>query len=526
MSINSKLTHMKKLFLFALIGALSLFSACSDDKHNDPTPEPTPQPTPVEVIEGFYNTELITNYGDSKDTTEISLSFKPTQGENLLQLITGTSIKNIGTITIDSVSVQEKDGKPYFEVINKKITLNMGECKVNLNGTVVDKEIQLHMTLEGNDKNYTLDFTGIAAKNNIAEIYNLTFNSDIVLLQPELSGKNFTFYIKSDANGEQLKMTPQYKLPKGALINPEAGKVIDFTEAITNGTAIKINVVSEDLSKQITYNLYCKRLADINSSFEKWVKGVEDQEPDMTFYEVANGWSSSNTGAHFLKGFAQQGLFVESEKINYNMIQTTDAQDGQYAAKIVTLNTILKADFQSMSSMVPGITSGTLFLGSFSTDIFNTLNSTKFGVPFFQKPIRFKGYYKYTPGPTYYVKKEAEGKKNWEADNSKTDSPAINAVLYEVSNYDMKDSYYKEALTGVNVFTSPKLVARAELKDNSAHANYTSFDLEFEYKYNKTYDPSKKYMLAIIFASSKDGDQFCGAPGSTLIVDNVEIVTE
>lgn len=519
---------MKKLFLFAVIGALGLFSACSDDK-NDPKPEPTPQPKPIEVIEGLYNTELIVDNGNSKDTTEITFSFKPTKGENFLKFATASSIKPIGYITIDSVSIKEKDGKPYFEVINKEITLNIGNCKVNLSGTVVDKEIQLHMTLEGNNKNYTLDFTGIAAKNNIAEIYSLTFNSDIVLLQPELSGKNFTFYIKSDANGEQLKMTPQYKLPKGALINPEVGKVIDFTEAIANGSAIKLNVVSEDLSKQITYNLYCLRLADINSSFEKWVKGVEDQEPAMTYYEVANGWSSSNTGAHFLKAFnGTSGIFADSINLNYNVVKTADAQDGEYAAKIITLNTLLGplGEMMGLGSMVPGITSGTLFLGSFNTDITNTLNSTKFGVPYFQKPIRFKGHYKYTPGTTYYVKKETDDNNVWEIDRSKTDAPAINAVLYEVSNYDMTGNYYKEALTGVNVFTSPKLVARAELKDNLAHANYTSFDLEFEYRYNKTYDPSKKYMLAIIFASSKDGDQFCGAPGSTLIIDNVEIVAE
>ncbi|MFR4044628.1 MAG: PCMD domain-containing protein [Odoribacter splanchnicus] len=46
---------------------------------------------------------------------------------------------------------------------------------------------------------------------------------------------------------------------------------------------------------------------------------------------------------------------------------------------------------------MPVITSGSLFLGDFEVDTKNTLNSTQFGIPYFQKPIRVKGYYKYKP---------------------------------------------------------------------------------------------------------------------------------
>jgi hypothetical protein len=44
--------------------------------------------------------------------------------------------------------------------------------------------------------------------------------------------------------------------------------------------------------------------------------------------------------------------------------------------------------------------------------------------------------------------------------------------------------------------------------------------------YEKDYDPTKKYRFAIVFSSSKNGDKFSGAPGSTLIVDNVKVVAE
>lgn len=42
----------------------------------------------------------------------------------------------------------------------------------------------------------------------------------------------------------------------------------------------------------------------------------------------------------------------------------------------------------------------------------------------------------------------------------------------------------------------------------------------------KLYDANKKYRMTITCSSSKDGDKFWGAPGSTLIVDDFELVRE
>ena len=42
----------------------------------------------------------------------------------------------------------------------------------------------------------------------------------------------------------------------------------------------------------------------------------------------------------------------------------------------------------------------------------------------------------------------------------------------------------------------------------------------------KEYDANKKYKLAIICSSSKDGDKFIGAGGSTLIINPLEVVGE
>ena len=169
---------------------------------------------------------------------------------------------------------------------------------------------------------------------------------------------------------------------------------------------------------------------------------------------------------------------------------------------------------------VPKVTTGTLFQGQFKTDLANTLNSTKFGNPYSQKPVMFKGFYKYTPGEVFYRCESAATCHIAVVDPNRVDQCAINAVLYEVNSFE-DDSEY---LTGMNVKTSDKIVAIASLPDGTAKADWTSFEIPFTYI--KNYDPAKKYRFAVMCSSSSDGDSFNGAPGSTLIVDDIEVVVE
>ena len=59
---------------------------------------------------------------------------------------------------------------------------------------------------------------------------------------------------------------------------------------------------------------------------------------------------------------------------------------------------------------------------------------------------------------------------------------------------------------------------------------WTEFSLPFERQNNKSIDEQKlqngKYKLGIIFSSSVEGDHFKGAVGSTLYIDEVELVCE
>lgn len=245
---------------------------------------------------------------------------------------------------------------------------------------------------------------------------------------------------------------------------------------------------------------------------EEWVveHEVDGELYKEPVYSPYIDWSSSNTGAAFIMlwGDAIPGA-------HYNVTKTSDAYSGKYAAKIETLDTEgLDLGFVK----VPKVTSGTLFTGTFKTDAMNTLNSTKFGIPFSKKPLGFKGYYKYTPGKIFYRSSVATADKGVEEKNT-TDKASINAFLYEIK--DDKDA----PITGVDTYNDPRIVATA-LFEGTDTDKYTEFNKEFVYKEGKSFDKSKKYRIAIVASSSSQGDTFSGAPGSTLYLDDIEIIAE
>lgn len=124
--------------------------------------------------------------------------------------------------------------------------------------------------------------------------------------------------------------------------------------------------------------------------------------------------------------------------------------------------------------------------------------------------------YKFTAGETYYTCPDPSKAHIFEKDDTKKDLPAMNAVLYEVNNYAF------DFLDGTNLLTSDKIVAIASV-DGKEQTEYTNFDVKFTFKEGKSFDTTKKYKLAIVCSSSKDGDKFSGAPGSVLYVDDLEV---
>lgn len=216
-------------------------------------------------------------------------------------------------------------------------------------------------------------------------------------------------------------------------------------------------------------------------------------------------WASGNPGFK-LTGMA-------SNNTDYPTVQSSDGEKG-YCVKLETKDT---GSFGSLAGMP--IASGNLFIGTFdlSNALSEPLEATQFGYPFTKNPTKITGYYKFKAGPqmTNAQKEPITGKDCFD----------IYAVMYEV-----QDSNF--FLNGENSLSHGSIVKLARIKTEDAKETdeWTYFEIPFEAQNNRSIDSEKlkngKYKLAIVLSSSVNGAYFIGAIGSTLYVDELEIVCE
>ena len=134
------------------------------------------------------------------------------------------------------------------------------------------------------------------------------------------------------------------------------------------------------------------------------------------------------------------------------------------------------------------------------------------------RPIpRATGYYKYKAGPKFYENGEYTDRK---------DVFNIYALFYE------KDDKVQtlDGHIATNNYEHPNMVALAIIDQADAveTEEWKRFELPFDYeRFGKTIDLEKlakgQYNISIILSASKNGDEFKGAPGSTLLIDDLEI---
>lgn len=517
---------MKKksvLYLLLVICSIGLlFSSCGkEDIKGDPDQEQgggdddTDDPVlPVEKeLAGTYKGLLGILVDGNKlgeDAIQKIYISKSALGDNLLKL----ELKNFsfgpmsfGDINVDSCAVTLNE-KIYSFSGNVTLALAdpIGTCPINVKGTIEEGNINIDITVAvaalGQD--VVAKFAGskmTGNENTEAKILTYIFDNNLITEQPAIDEDNgeITFKVIDSATDEDLKaLIPTITISEKATITPASEEAQDFS----NGKKVTYTVVSEDGTVKTYEVSVAGKQSILKYSFEEWVtKGTgkaQHEEPE------SDQLASSVEGASLLYIYGVEGFPV---------CKSEDKKSGNYAIKLVTMDTS-----EAANSLVPAITSGSVFTGKFDLKyaFSDKLSCTQFGIPYDKKPIKFKGWYKYTPGTKFI---DGTDYKNIIEVSNKTDECAIQAVLYKVD----RDN---DVLTGHDINDSPKRVAVAALTDGTAKAEYTEFDIPFVYLDGKTYEEGAKYKLAIVCSSSKEGDFFKGAGGSTLILDEIEVLGE
>lgn len=500
----NKLKYLSFLFA-ALVSVGCMFTSCDDDDN-----------FPIEnQIAGEYKGTLDVSMAGQSMATDmpqnITVDKAASNAINLTLANFNIAGMSVGDVTLAGLVLNEQNSGTYSFSGTQSLTLAdpVGTVPVEYFGVITNGKITIDLGITWNDMDIAVAYQGDklnGTESGEAAITAFSFKADedddlsFITSQPVINADNtITFSVADTTTTEHLQtLQPVVEVSAGATYTASGSDYM---------TGVTYTVVSENGHNIATYTVsIAARINSLKYSFDEWeTSGAYDYPAPRT--ELA----SSLEGASFIAG--TYGVPV--------LKSTDDKFAGDAAAKLVTLNTSM-----GTTSLIPALTSGSLFTGSFDlfAAIFDKLNSTKFGIVYDKKPLRFKGYYKYTPGEIFINGEDENGKPVTtpaavDTIENRIDECSIQAVLYEAATSDF-------TLTGHDINTSETRVAVAALSDGSAKAEWTAFDLAFEWLDGKTYDPSKTYKLAIVCSSSKEGDHFRGAGGSTLMLDELEVTGE
>lgn len=333
------------------------------------------------------------------------------------------------------------------------------------------------------------------APNSEADILACIVPREILKADPMIENKSILIMVNKGTN--VTAVAPEFKLTPGATIEPASGTARNFT------TPQEYIVTSEDKKWSKTYKI------SFTDDDIKTIYHFEDTLKRNKYYifaekennKVIMEWASGNGG------FAITGA-ADNDK-GYPTLQS----DNGYKGKCLELITRSTGSFGASVGMP--MAAGNLFMGKFDalSALANPLKATKLGLPFTKIPTYITGYYKYKAG--------AEYTENGKVVPGKQDTFDIFAIFYETDET-------TKILDGTNKFTHENVYSIARISNRAETANWTKFTLPFITRTGKSINTEKllsgKYNIALVFSSSIDGDKFYGAVGSTLLIDEVELL--
>lgn len=229
-----------------------------------------------------------------------------------------------------------------------------------------------------------------------------------------------------------------------------------------------------------------------NGDFEDWTTSDEIIYPGSSTSSLF--WDTSNKGASTLS----------TNNPTSNI--TNPIVSGKSAAQLKSMEVL--STFAAAS----------LYTGSFgSVDIWSMSATVNFGRSFTSRPIALTGYYKYTPAN---VKIGGNLPPNATVTDGGPDQCSIYIALskktYSINN--------KDTGSFINFESDDNIIAYGELSSGVATSGdgYTEFTIPLKYKESQ-FSEQPLYII-VVCSSSKYGDYMTGGVGSTLLVDNFELI--
>ena len=299
-------------------------------------------------------------------------------------------------------------------------------------------------------------------------------------------------------------MPIHFKITPGATIYPENGSKQDFS----NGP-VTYKVTSEDGQWHRYYTIDFHEATQPSNKYD-----FDTYELDSKYSKYYVWYSKNEDGTkEYIWATGNEGFMIAKSGVpatDYPTIPDENGIDGS-CIRLVTRST----GSWGKTTNKP-IAAGNFFLGRFNIKyaLTKTLWATEMGIPYTKEPVKVTGFYKYKPGDTFIDKYE-------HVLPDRVDEPSIYSVLYV--NHDEEGN--EIMLHGDDVLTSPYIVRKAQVASLPPTDEWQPFEMTFEgtTPIDAEQLANRGYNLALVFSSSKTGDFFEGAEGSTLLIDKLEL---
>lgn len=336
--------------------------------------------------------------------------------------------------------------------------------------------------------------------------------------------REWTVYVYPEEGGSSSSSSEVFAMTSRAVLNGniESGKtpVVEYKEA----SATSWQTVSDVTVSGTTYTAMIKGLKSSTAyNYRVSIDGTQGSEKSFTTaaaVTLENGglenWSKGQiaSGDYWIpnaEGSTFWGTGNSATAIYKTNITnpTSDKYAGTYAAEL-----------KSQSALNVKMAAGNLFAGDFQQDPNSILDGLlHFGRPFTSFPTSLRVYCKYTSEPMQTVGSTTKLPSSLEALKGRPDSCHIYIALSDKSEpYEIRTDPTNRQLFDKN---DANIIAYGEYICGEDVPTYQQIDIPLTYRAYRT----PKY-LVIVCSSSKYGDYYLAGEGSTLWLDEMELVYE
>ena len=238
-----------------------------------------------------------------------------------------------------------------------------------------------------------------------------------------------------------------------------------------------------------------------NGNMNDWYQDGKVWYPvsETDYKNSGSFWDSGNKGTSTMSKNPTQGTS--------DIVHTTGGKSAE-----------LKSQFVGVAALGIGqFAAASLYTGKFNSLVGTSGAKIDFGQPFASRPTALHGWFRYTNGKIdYRGDKTPEGIAAIGTDDLCSIYMALAKAPHQLDNTNTSTFFDFE--------NDDNIIAYGELPDTEAGSTnneWKEFTVTMKYK---DLTPQTQYYLIIVCSSSKYGDYFTGSTGSTMYIDDLELV--